>query len=663
MKDSGTDSRQPDGTQEQKQGLSRRSFLAGTGGVAAAAAAATALAGPAAISSQGPPAARDLDPTRPRADRINTEPSIPAKIPAPSKTEFSCDVLVVGGGFAGLMAAVTAREAGQSVILVDKGKPGFSGLSPWVSSHRWFDPEMGDSADLVREQMMRGGQYIGNMNWLEVWLKESKGIFLKLRELGMFERYTRAGNFRFEHDENFTGYHESVARLDRHPRVMKILEEKGIEVRYHTMVTNVIEQGNRVVGAIGFHVPSGAISTFHAKAVVMAMGGGIYKPAGWPSSGISHDGIAIGYRLGLPIIGQEFDDFHSTASNEPSNAFYANGWTYVENIWFCGGDWTKKSVRESQAPTVALQKINAARLGTEAWDGTAFANNINVARSLSGRPDDLRIGKQSSTNPKGDCYGCGAGFGMHLTNGIFCGLDDTVGDTGIPGLYVAGDGTSGSAIAGAQYVGGRGFTSNFVSVQGRRAGEAAAKYARFVSHERIEAGAIESEIERILAPMKLKRGFSANWALDGLQGIMAPAWTIIIKHADRLNAALTQIAYMRDHVVPKLQAVSSHDLRFCHEMRHKVLQAEMKLRANLARQESRGDHFREDFPFRDDKFLCYFGLKKGGDGQMTLNRIEIKDEWKGNLKEEFATRYGNVLYPGEAEALHLKVAETPKSSG
>ena len=74
-----------------------------------------------------------------------------------------------------------------------------------------------------------------------------------------------------------------------------VLERKGVEVRYHTMITNVIEQGGKVVGAVGFHVPSGAVITCHAKAVIMAMGGGVYKPAGWPTSGISHDGISIGY--------------------------------------------------------------------------------------------------------------------------------------------------------------------------------------------------------------------------------------------------------------------------------------------------------------------------------------------------------------------------------
>ena len=63
---------------------------------------------------------------------------------APERTMYACDVLVVGGGFAGLNAAMAAKDAGANVVLVDKGRPGYSGLSPWPSSHRWFDSDLGD---------------------------------------------------------------------------------------------------------------------------------------------------------------------------------------------------------------------------------------------------------------------------------------------------------------------------------------------------------------------------------------------------------------------------------------------------------------------------------------------------------------------------------------
>jgi succinate dehydrogenase/fumarate reductase flavoprotein subunit len=656
--------RQAEATEKQK-GVSRRSFLARAGGVGAAVAVVATGAGgavvAAAASGQAVGGASGAAAGTPSSDRVTEEPPIPTKVAAPNKTEFSCDVLVIGGGFAGLMAAVTAREAGQSVVLIDKGRPGYSGLSPWASSHRWFDPEMGDNAEYVMAQLSRGGQYLSNQNWTEVWIKESKGVYQKLTELGMLDRYDRAMDKGFFDDMNFAGYRESISKHDRHPRAKQILDEKGVEVCEQTMVTNVIRQGDKVVGAIGFHVPSGAIVTCHAKAVILCMGGGVYKPAGWPTSGISHDGIGIGYRLGLPVMGQEFDDFHVSDSDEPANAFYPNGWNYLENMWFTGGDWTKEGAwRAPGAAQSSTDRIKAALEGVAPWDGSRIEEGKNLAHSRSGRADDLRTGKRNSTIPKGDAFGCAAGFGMHLTNGVFCGLDDTVGFTGLTGLYVAGDGICGGAIGGAQYTGGRGFTSNFVSVQGKRAAEAATKYAKTVQLEKIDSATIARVTEQIMAPMNLKKGFSANWALDCLQGIMAPAWTLVVKSRECLNAALTQVTFMREHIVPKLQAISTHDLRQCHEMRNKVLQAEMKLRANLAREESRGSHYRIDFPYRDDKnFLCYIALKKGDKGEMNVSKIDIKEEWKGDLTEDYASRYSNIFFPGEVEALHLNV---PKKS-
>jgi len=665
MKDEVKNTPQPDATQH-RQGISRREF-AGVAGAAALTAAGGVL-GPgatagAADASTSPQTAADALSAAPSTAPVTAELPIPTEVAPPPTTEYECDVLVIGGGFAGLMAAVTAKEAGQAVVLMDKGRPGYSGLSPFVSSHRWFDPEMGDSADHVRTQAIRGAQYIGNQNWTEVWIKESKGVYEKLKELGMLDRYDRAVDKGYWDNLDYVGYHESIAQHDRHARVKKILDDKGVAVCEHTMVTNVIKQGGKVVGAIGFHVPSGAIVTCHAKAVVMCMGGGVYKPAGWPTSGISFDGIAIGYDLGLPVIGQEFEDFHRSDSNEPANAFVPNSWTYLENIWLTGGDWTKEAAENASASSGStIEKVRVALEGIEPWDGSKVEEGRNLAGTKSGRADDVRTGKRNSTIPKGDAWGCATGFCTHLTNGVFCGLEDTVGFTGLAGLYVAGDGISGGAISGAAYAGGRGFTSNFVSLQGKRAAEAASKYARTISLEKIDRTTIAGVREDITAPMKLKKGFSANWALDCLHGIMAPAWTLVIKTRECLQAALTQVSYMRDNIIPKLQAVNSHDLRLCHEMKNKVLEAEMKLRASLAREESRGMHYRADFPYRDDKnFLCYVALQKGPSGEMTVSKIDVRNEWKGDLAEDYASRYSNSFFPGEAEALKLPVEKKART--
>ncbi|MFC1892228.1 succinate dehydrogenase/fumarate reductase flavoprotein subunit, partial [Thermodesulfobacteriota bacterium] len=78
--------------------------------------------------------------------------------------------------------------------------------------------------------------------------------------------------------------------------------------------------------------------------------------------------------------------------------------------------------------------------------------------------------------------------------------------------------------------------------------------------------------------------------------MMMPYFISYIKKEDRLNAALTMIGFLRDHMVPKLYANDPHEQRLAIETKNMVLNAEMRLRSALFRTESRGNHFREDFP-------------------------------------------------------------------
>lgn len=598
---------------------------------------------------------------------VTEELPIP-KVNPPDKTEYECDVLVIGGGFAGLNAAAAASDAGKSVVLIDKGRPGYSGLAPWPSSHRWFDADMGDKAQVYRDCINRGSEYIGNMNWYEVWIQESKQTFERLMDWGILTQYPRASDAGDYFDnEDYYGYRADFAEFDRRTKWVEVLDSKGIEYADYTMITNVIVEDGQARGAVGFHVPSGAIVTCHAKAVVMCMGGGCYKPTGFPVGGISFDGEYIAYHLGLPIAGKEFDDFHMTCSWAPGNAFRNNNWTYLENIWLCGGDVTEDtavSYAIGKGKAMVLDRVTKAVSGLSACDGTGVEDMSESTVMRKGgsatygeNPDEIRSGKNNDTMFKGDVYGAAVGFGGHLSCGVLCDLDDTECKTSIPGLYVAGDGMHASAPAGAAYPCGVGFTSNFISTEGFHAGQAAAAYADGVELVKMSADAVAKETAEIEAPLQVESGFDPNWARDQLQSIMAPYWIHIAKSKETLSAALTQVEFLRDNVVPKLMARSSHDQRLCLEMKHKVLSAEMKLRAGLAREESRGLHYRSDFPYRDDEnFLCYITVQKGEDGSMTTAKVPVKDEWKGDLSADYAERY-QYYFPGEREAKGLPAEE------
>ena len=644
------------------EGMSRRSFLkASMLGVGLSALPAMGMVLPACAENETPEQA---------AQRVTGELPIP-EAAAPEKTEYTCDVLVIGGGFAGLNAAAAAADAGQKVVMIDKGHPGYSGLSPWPSSHRWADPEMGDDLDALRTCINHGSEYIGNMDWYEVWLKESKGTYERLRDWGILDQYDRATETGYYEKNDFAGYREAYAEHDRRTKFEAVLKAKNIEYADYTMVTNVIVENNRVCGAVGFHVPSGAIITCSAKAVIMCMGGGCYKPTGFPTGGDTFDGEYIAYNLGLPIAGKEFDDFHMTLSWAPGNAFLNNNWTYLDNCWLCGGDITPDtaiSYATSKAKVMVLDRVTKAMNGLALNDGSSMEDmsTQSITRrggSESDNPNEVRTGKNNDTMFKGDIYGAAVGFGAHLTNGVFCGLDDLEGKTSIEGLWVAGDGMNACGPTGSAYPCGVGFTSNFVSIQGNRAGAAAAAYAAGAELTPISQERIDEETATIQAPLSVTSGFDPNWARDQLVNIMSPYWVYITKSEETLKAALTQVEVLRDKVMPKLQAANYHDVRLCLEMRHKILNAELSLRASLERRETRGVHYRTDYPYRDDEnFLCIITLQKNAEGGVDVARVPVKDSWKGDLTADYKTRY-TYYFPNELETLGLPAEEASSGWG
>ena len=642
--------------------MSRRTFLKGSAAVAAAGALGAVgfpvIETAQAESAQGAAVATN---TQAVALPVTQEVPLPESVAAPAKTEYECDVLVIGGGFAGLNAADSAREAGQSVVLVDKGTPGYSGLTPFVSSHRWFDKEMGDDEEAFKACINRGSEYIGDMDWYQVWINESKAMYQRLMDWGILTQYETAAESGFYDSADYRGYHTAFASLDRRTKFMSVLSKLGIPVADQTMITNVVVENGAVKGAMGLHVPSSTVITFHAKAVVMAMGGGAYKPTGFPTGQDTFDGEYICYNLGLPIGGKEFDDFHMTCSQAPGNAFLNNNWTYLNCIWLCGGDITADTVEsyaDGKGKAMVLDRVTKAVTGLSINDGTGVedlskSTVLRKGGSASENPNEVRKGKRSDTMFKGDVYGAAVGFGGHLSCGVFCGLDDLEGKTSINGLYVAGDGMNCQGPTGAAYPTGVGFTSSFCSIQGDHAGKAAAAYAEKATLNPITGAEIAEITEEILAPLSVTTGFDPNWARDMLEGIMAPYWVLVTKNEANLSAALTQVLAMKENVIPKLAAATSHDLRLVHEMRHKVQSAEMKLRASLARKETRGLNYRSDYPYRDDEnFLCYMLVEKQQDGSMSIRKQPVKDEWKGDLNKPYAERYG-YYFPGEREAKGL----------
>jgi succinate dehydrogenase/fumarate reductase flavoprotein subunit len=124
---------------------------------------------------------------------------------------------------------------------------------------------------------------------------------------------------------------------------------------------------------------------------------------------------------------------------------------------------------------------------------------------------------------------------------------------------------------------------------------------------------------------------------------MLPYFILNIKHADRLTPTLALIEFMNNHIVQQIKANNAHEWRMAQETKNVVLIAEMMLRASLFRTESRGTHFREDYPRRDDpNWLAWVKIRKE-DGMLTLCKEAIPKKWWPDLTKPYEELYPNAF--------------------
>lgn len=672
-----------------KQDVSRRGFLCGLG----AAGAALGLAGCAPKASA--PSSNDLPETGASendtlvADAEGHVPDISTDVTyvpqctelpvppeeGPEQTEYQCDVLVVGGGLAGLNAAMAAAGEGKSVILIDKGTPGYSGLSAWPSCTAYYDPERDCDLETWEKAMTLSCFNMANLNWEMLWCEESKAVFDRLTDWGFIETHDRGEDTEFYVDgimfhDDLRGYNQKYADKNRHTIFEKVLNEAGVTILDHMMLIDVIEDNGVCVGGLALHYRSETVVTIAAKATVLCTGNGVIKPMGYPVGADTFDGIWIGYQHGLPITGMEFDDFHMTTNYAPTNALMHNSWQYLENIWPTGGTVDEKHMtKRAGVPeriTSYLEGIDVAKFNDNTlMDGAEKAatcsrmcsnyleeNGIEAAETIHDfdAVDDIRKGKWTSPNPKGHVYGAAIGMVTHLCGGVWCGADDLEGASGLPGMYVAGDGTNGCMVGGPNYGCQRGSTSSFVSLQGYHVGAAAAKYADGVTQvPALPADKVSELTDYTLAPTQITQGFTPGWVREALHAIMAPGWMTIAKTETLLQAGLAQILELKRKASGNMVAQNGHDLRMVHEVEHQLLAMELKVRAGLERKESRGFHYRTDYPYIDDNCLYYITQTKGADGEPVIDHVDIPDRWKGDLTASHEERYPAFDTPEEYE--------------
>jgi succinate dehydrogenase/fumarate reductase flavoprotein subunit len=557
---------------------------------------------------------------------------------------IATDVLVIGGGMAGCFAALKAREQGAEVVLVDKGVVGRAGQTPFAMDFATCNPEWGDDSKAWVDELVRTGEYINDQEWTEIVVKES------------LDRYHDLLSYGCETIKRSDGSHAFLAMPGVATKCIKFPEgqpclkmraranQLGIDIIDRFMVTELIKQGGRVIGAAGFDVLSGEVTVFQSKGVCLCAGMYSFKPLGFPGHELSGDSDVMAYRVGAEISGKEFTPIHMTRADEPGG-------------WYPFLDGLSQIAIDHPEGFVGYEDGNGEELvlsippSFREYDIALHEGRAPIFLKL----DDVAVelmrnkGVEVKNNKIELVLGPNLGMAIHGSEGLFIEPDAFGQHSSLPGLYAGGDAAS-ARHQGSIYCN-WGFAILGASVTGARAGRAAAIHAKSLPTAAMGAEELQAIEARIGAPRQRRAGFGPSWVMELLAQTLVPYFVLGVKEAKRLQAALTMVEFYRDHLVPQLTANSAHELRLAHEAHNLVVNAEMKLRASLFREESRGRHFREDFPTRDDEsWLAWVIIKQGPQGEMTLSKRPVPDQWKPDASRSYEDKYPFIFKTRRASA-------------
>lgn len=551
--------------------IHRRQFIAGAGGIAA-------LASMAAMGIE------------PNSTIKNSESPI-TDVKKIKSESLQTDVLVIGGGMAGLFAAVKAYDAGAKVLLISKGRLGASGQTPFAKDFFVLDQKLSNvTVNEFVKRVSKSALGTNNPVYTRQMAIHSQERAEELRKWGFFDSPLYCKCFRTP------------------------IEERNIQTIERIVVTHLIKEDNIISGAAGFSLDKEIVHFINAKSIILCTGSGGFKPNGFPICDLTHDGTIMAYKIGAKVTGKEWNDGHTAKATNAAACF---------DSW---GDMFKRkprvrwaSIRHDLGVDINYKAYMNGNPIKRSYHPSATDNSIVNGPYV---PDEFRNHPPKKAD-EALSGGASAGMSIHKSEGLVP-INDKC-ESNIPGLYAAGD-ALGSYMTGAIYTqAGSSLTGS--AVQGAIAGETAAEYSKTANTPTISKKNREKIFKEIVAPLKRENGYSPAWVTQTLQGVMIPNFVMYIKKESILKAALAYIEELRDHHMPMLKARDIHELRLAFETSNMIISAEMKLKASLMRKESRCSHYRLDCPEIDDKnWRAWINIYKDSSGLMKLEKTPF-NKW------------------------------------
>ncbi len=531
------------------------------------------------------------------------------------------DVLVVGGGIAACLAAIEARNKGVDVILVDKATVGRSGLSPLMSGVlELFDPEQ-DSYDDWLKRFVEIGQYVNEQDILGQEIRESTGIVRDLQRWGVEFKKKKDGKI----DRlSSVGGHMKVKMVNGGLQLMNVVRgevcRQGVQIIERVMIFDLLTSdgesptGGRVVGAIGFSLRTGKLHVFKAKVTILCSGcAALRRFRGTSPFLLSADGIMAAVKIGCQLKNLEL----TLGAVCPADYNLAPGAHLMlgQGAYLVNKDGERfmgryDPVQKERAPktvvAVATSKeyldgrgpifLDLRHLDAQAH--AAIRNGIPMYMKAMDRAgldltkDTIRY--RANATP---CLGPG-GLRINIERA-----------TTIPGLFAAGS-TADHAEDGAENGLGNGMDS---AVGGRVAGRYASEYVKDIAAPSIKKQQVKQLAAKAFQLLDRPKGATAADINEDIDKIWEPIE--VIRSEKSLKEALSKLEEVERVKVPGLWAKDHHVLAGALGAINKVSFLGLFLRAALARTESRGGHYRSDYPQRDDKnWLKWVILQRKGQG-------------------------------------------------
>ena len=589
------------------------------------------------------------------------------------------DVLVIGAGGAGLRAAIEASAQGAKVGLVCKSLLGkaHTVMAEGGMAASLANVDSRDNWQVHFADTMRGGQYVNNWRMAQLHAQEAPARVNELESWGAVFDRTKEGailqrNFgghrypRLAHVGDRTGL-EMIRTLQDHG------VHQGIDVHQECTIIRLFKDGERAVAALGYDREKGRFRLFRAGSIVIATGGigraFQVTSNSWEYTG---DGHTLAYDSGAELIDMEYVQFHPTGMVWPPSV---RGILVTEGVRGEGG-----VLRNSEGKRFMFDDIPdnyKAQTASDPEEGWRYTQGDKDAR----RPPELltrdhvarcimREVKAGRGSPHGGVFLDIAWIKEKLKDGEerirkklpsmyhqfkeLAGIDITkevmeVGPTthyvmggirvdpdtqqsSLKGLFAAGECAAG--LHGANRLGGNSLSD--LLVFGKRAGEYAAKFAKEHGGGKVADSDVQDAITEALSSLERQETggenpyeiqFALQKDMQALVGIVRKQEemdkAVGIVDAHRKRAEKVAVPGSREYNPGWHTAMDLHNL---------LTVSEAIARSAGSRPESRGGHFREDFPDKDEKFgKLTTVVKKGPDGSMQLHHEPVA-QWPEELQ-------------------------------